>query len=90
MYQPEHQEQHEVTHANFIFKTIPKEGYSFGSWMLNDKEVSGDYTVTTKDDVTVVPVLSKTPGPQPTPDPDDPTNPTVKPTSLASTGDIEY
>ena len=31
VYQPEHPEQHDVTSATFIFKTIPKEGYSFGS-----------------------------------------------------------
>ena len=31
VYQPGHPEQHEVSYANFIFKVIPKEGYSFGT-----------------------------------------------------------
>lgn len=58
--------------------------------MVNDEEITGDYTVTKKDDVTVIPVLSKTPGPGPEPTPDDPTKPVVNPTGTAKTGDMIY
>ena len=80
-FKPEHPEYHEVTEANFIFRVIPQEGYSFANWMVNGVSTTGDYTVTKTDDITVAPVLSKTPGPQPGP------TPVVNPTGTPATGD---
>lgn len=73
-FKPEHPEYHEVTEANFIFKALPKEEYSFASWMVNNVFTTGDYTVTSNDNVTVMPVFSL---------------PTV-PQETAQTGDSTY
>ena len=80
-YAPAHPEQHEITSANIILKTIPKAGYQFGRWLLNNVEVSGNYTVQNTNDVIVVPEICKNPGPQPEP------TPVINPTGTPSTGD---
>ena len=84
-YSPAHPEKHEITGATIILKTVPKEGYEFSRWLLNDEEVSGIYTVQDTNDVTVVPAIDKIPGPQPGPDPE-PT-PAVNTTGAPATGD---
>ena len=84
-YEPAHPDQHEITKANIILKTVPKEGYKFGRWLLNNIEVSGNYTVQNTNDVIVEPEISKNPGPQPGPQPG-PT-PVVNPTGIPATGD---
>lgn len=83
-YAPAHPEQHEITGANIILKTIPKAGYQFGHWLLNDVKVSGNYTVQDTNDVIVVPAIDKTPGPQPGP------SPVVDPTKTPQTGDMTH
>ena len=60
------EEHHEITHAEFIFKVVPQTGYVFNKWLLNGVETSGNYTVTSKDDVYIEPVITvPTPAPEP-------------------------
>lgn len=70
---PEH---HVVDYAKFIFKIVPKEGYVFNKWLLNGVETAGNYTVNSRDDVVLEPVIIA-----PAPDPE------IANGNIAQTGD---